>query len=142
VKSAYHQVMERERKQSWRKTFKNLAIKPDEIIELVEAVDRRKAEGRADPFSTPLAVLKEKHPDDTFRAVVIMERMRCMSEVMKDERMSAWKWKDADDRPMIHDAVFRVTAIAPIRWGRRTVRFDPDEFLKLVLSEAPPEATA
>jgi hypothetical protein len=134
--------MERKRKQSWRASLKTLVITPDEILDLVEAVDRRRAEGRADPFGTPIAVLNEKYPDDLFRTVAILERMRCMSEVMRDDRMRAWRWTDANGRPIIHDAVFRVTATAPIRWGHQPIRFDPEVFLKLVLAEAPPEASA
>jgi len=118
-------------------------IQPEEIIYLVQEMAALHEDGREPDWDSSLMILVKRHPGQPGKAHCIWERMRCLSEMAKDARMRGWTMNGPEEGCMLtSEAVFRATALCPLHAGDEEVRFDPDEFFSIVLSETPEEGRA
>jgi hypothetical protein len=51
---------------------------------------KRHDEGYENSFESSVIILADRFPDENIRSLCLMERMRCLTEVMKDDRMRGW----------------------------------------------------
>src|ERR1035437_2083370 len=85
-------------------------IEPKEIVYLVTEMAKRHDEG-ADWY-TQIAILADPYPMPSERPFAISERMECLLEMLKDERMRGWSMEvpHTPDCILTHEAVFGATA--------------------------------
>jgi hypothetical protein len=97
-----------------------------------------------------LFVLKDRYETEhmqvqTTKMFCITERMRCLVEMTKDDRVRGWSMQAVEkDCLLTNDAVFRGVALCPLKEdgeGKR-MHFDPDEFFNIVLQESDSEGRA
>jgi len=110
-------------------------------------MSRLKESGGEPCFESAVLILSERYEDDDTKdidkAFCIMERMRCLSLVAKDDRMRGWT-KDSVDKDCLlrNEAIFRAAASCPVRDEDGKPYFDADEFFSLALNESPSEGNA
>ena len=130
----------------WPKRLEALStmvIEPEEIFYLVKEMSRHHEEGREADWEVSVLILISRYPKDPDRALCIAERMRCLREIMKDDRMGGWSLKTNDPEcSMTNEAVFRSVAKCPLRTDADHIWFDPDEFFDLTLREVESEGNA
>jgi hypothetical protein len=119
-------------------------IKPEEIIALVQELERLHDEGREPDWESSAIILVKQHPGQPQKAHCISERMRCLSEMSKDTRMRGWSFEGSEPGCLLtSEAVFRAAALCPLRGGKDDeVQFDADEFFGIVLGETPSDGRA
>jgi hypothetical protein len=118
------------------RVIQDLLIEPHEILYLVrEMTAQHKAGGEIDWYSS-VGILMGKYGKDVDRVFCITERMSCLAPLMKDPRMRGWKFQDIDpDCVITSDAIFKATAICPLRANCEHCWFDVEEFFKIVLEQ-------
>lgn len=123
-----------------------MKVAPEEITYLVHQMALRHQErgpGEVD-FYTAVAILAERYRDKEHdRPFCVMERMRCLTSLLSDDRMRGWTLQGVEDGCLLtNEAIFCATAKCPLRADAKRVWFDADEFFQIALSETPPEAIA
>ncbi len=124
----------------------HLRIEPEEITYLVQEMARRHDEdGEADFFAS-FAILMgryEGHEDAADRIYSITARMRCLAELMQDERMRGWTMKTEDLKcTLTNAAVFHAVALCTLQIKDERFYFEPDEFFRIALEKTEPEGCA
>lgn len=120
-----------------------MQIEPEEIFYLVREMAKAHEERGEASWYTQVAILADRYPKQSSRTFCIMERMQCLIGLKKDKRMRGWSM-DTDDPKcdLTHEAVFRATAKAPLYRKGKRLRFDPNEFFALALTETDSEGNA
>jgi hypothetical protein len=67
-----------------------LKIKPKEILDLVKEMTLLHNGGEQPDWFTAVAILSRRHDKETYKVFCIIERMRCLADISKDERMRGW----------------------------------------------------
>lgn len=123
--------------------FLQAEIEPVDISFFVEKIENHRKEGLEVNWFMLLAAATEIYPNDPDKSVAIVERMRCLIALMKDERMRGWTLQGPTKGcGLTNPAVFRATAITPLRIEENRFLFDPEEFFSIALNERPGEASA
>jgi hypothetical protein len=119
-----------------------MQIEPEEIVHLVNEVNRHAEEGREISFELQAFILFQKYGKSD-RPFVILERLQCLLAIMDDDRMRGWTIESKDNPRclMTNEVVFNATARAPIHFVDDRVHFDRDEFFKIALAESPSQGT-
>jgi hypothetical protein len=122
-----------------------MQIETEEITYLVSEMARQHEEsapGEVD-LVTAVVILAERYRDDQHRPFCIMERMRCLIELVTDERMRGWTVQGIEEGCLLtNEAIFGATAKCPLKADANRIWFDPDEFFQMALSETPVEGRA
>jgi len=127
----------------WFARLEKLDIESDEILSLIEEMAERHETNDDVDFETVMIVLVRRYPRDPDRAFCISQRVLCLNPMMKDERMRGWTIKTIDPNcTLTNYAVFRAVAKCPLRLDNDHIRFDSDEFFRLVLEESDSETMA
>jgi hypothetical protein len=125
--------------------IQKLEIATEEITYLVEEMARQheqREQGEVN-FYTAVAILAERYRQDHDRCFCVMERMRCLVEVMRDSRMRGWTIQGIEEGCLItNEAIFRAVAKCPLKADAKRAWFDPDEFFNIALSELESEGNA
>ena len=118
-------------------------VKPEEIIALVQEMETRHDEGRELDWESSIIVLLQQHPGQPQKVLCISERIRCLFEMTKDARMRRWSFETPEHGCLrTSEAVFRAAALCPLHAHKDGVRFDADEFFRIVLDETPSDGRA
>jgi hypothetical protein len=122
---------------------KDIVVDPEDIIFLVREMTTLREEGHEIDWTTSLFVLRDLYENDVNRIFCVSERMRCLTELMKDPRMRGWTIEDRDPACVItNGAVFHAVAKCLLQMDENRIWFDADEFFRIVLEECEPEGTA
>lgn len=127
--------------------IQNMEITTEEITHLVEEMARQHQDRRPGEvdFYTAVAILAERYRDsqDHHRSFCVLERMRCLNELLCDERMRGWTIQGIQEGCLLtNEAIFRAVAKCPLKANAKRVWFDPDEFFTIALSETESEGSA
>ena len=119
-----------------------MEINPQEIIDLVEEMTKKRNDGIETNWYTTVGLLADRYHDEYDRAFCIHERMQCLNNMMEDARMSAWTTRTNDLSFLyVNAAAFIAAAKCPLRF-RDELYFDPEEFFRMALEESTPDARA
>ncbi len=124
-----------------------MEIATEEVTYLVEEMARRHQErepGEVD-FYTAVAILAERYVGtrDHHRSFCLMERMRCLTDLLRDERMRGWTIEAIEEGCLLtNEAIFQAVAKCPLKANTKRVWFDADEFFSIALSETEAEGRA
>jgi hypothetical protein len=132
---------------AWARETVAMTIEPEDIVHLVQEMtrlhDEGRGEGRTPDMYSAIGILAERHRGDVGKPACIMQRMRCLEEVMKDSRMRGWSFNGPEEGCKItSEAVFRATAICPLKATSKRLWFDADNFFEIVLRETDSEGNA
>jgi hypothetical protein len=120
-------------------------IKPEEILYLVKEMARLHEEGSEPDWYSMVFILSDRYKRRMSKVLPIVERMGCLVEIMKDERMRGWSMQAIEkDCLLTNDAVFKGVALCPMKQdddGKR-LHFDPDEFFNIVLQQSESQGRA
>lgn len=117
-------------------------IPPQELLELANAValEKKQRPNGEDDYYTALLVLAGSGQTDHQRSLCMLERMRCLRDMQKDDRMRAWSAPGVSGGTLhlltTSSAVLRATAACPLRADAKRIWFDADEFFGCVLLAA------
>jgi hypothetical protein len=120
-------------------------IKPEEILYVVKEMTRLRQEGGEPDWYSMIFILSKRYKRKSDKMFCISERIGCLREMLKDERMRGWSMQTVDkDCLLTNGAVFRGVALCPLKRGedRKRAYFDPDEFFNIVLQETQSEGRA
>jgi hypothetical protein len=130
----------------WLQESLKVKIKPSDMKFLIAELTRRRDEGQDCGFEAQCFILLnhyrngKKKPIKMFATV---ERLRCLADIMKDERMRGWTMETNDPACILtHEAVFDATALCKLIEKDDKIAFDTDEFFDLVLKRVKPEGHA
>ena len=92
----------------------------EEVTYLVEEMARRHQEREPGEvgFYTAVAILAEQYrgTGDHQRSFCVMERMRCLTDLLRDERMRGWTIEAVEEGCLLtNEAIFRAVAKCPLR---------------------------
>lgn len=90
-------------------------------------MERRHKEGRDPNFYSAMTILVERYKKHSDKIICIMERMRCLFQIQKDERMRGWSIESIrEDCLLTNGAVFTAVALCPLRQiDEKRLYFDP-----------------
>lgn len=131
-----------------RKRMYETRVKPEEIVYLVKEMARLHEDGQEPDFYSALAILALRYKTAKGKPIsqkpfCIMERLQCLTNLMKDERMRGWSLKGIEEDCMLTNAaVFTATALCTLKEDGTQSYFDADEFFDIVLSESETEGRA
>jgi hypothetical protein len=117
-----------------------MEIATEEIAYLVDEMARQHQErkqGEVD-FYTAVAILAERYRErqDHHRSFCVMERMRCLTDLLGDDRIRGWTIQGIEEGCLLtNEAIFRAVAKCPLKAAAKRLWFDPDEFFDIALSE-------
>ena len=129
------------------KDIQTMEVATEEITYLVEQMalqHQERGPGNVD-FYTAVAILAERYRDtqDHDRSFCVMERMRCLNDLLADERMRGWTIKGIEEGCLLTNvAIFRAVAKCPLKANAKRVWFDADEFFSIALTEMESEGSA
>jgi len=123
--------------------FQAMEVAPEEIIYLMAQQHEERGPGAVD-FYTAVAILAERYRGKEHgRSFCVMERMRCVTAFLSDDRTRGWTLQGIEDGCLLtNEAIFRAAAKCSLRANAKRVWFDADEFFQIALSETEPEARA
>ena len=127
--------------------IQTMEVATEEITYLVEEMSRQHQErepGEVD-FYTAVAILAERYRDtqDHHRSFCVIERMRCLTDLLRDERMRGWTIQGIEEGCLLtNQAIFRAVAKCPLNANAKRVWFDADVFFNIALSETESEGRA
>jgi len=122
-------------------------IQPKDILYLVTEMSQLCQRGEKPDWEAAIFLLFKRFEKNretcADKALCIMERMRCLSEIAKDERMRGWTMDCRDkDCTLTNEAIFHAAAFCAVRERDGKGYFDPEEFFGLALTELPSEGRA
>ena len=86
---------------TWARETVAMRIETEDIIHLVQEMarlhDEGREEGRTPDMYSAVRILAERHQGDVGKPACIMQRMRCLEEVMKDSRMRGWSFDGLEE---------------------------------------------
>jgi hypothetical protein len=129
------------------KELQKMEITAEEIIYLVDEMARKHQErerGEVD-FYTAIAILAERYRNtqDHHRSFCVIERMRCLTDLLGDERMRGWTTQGIEEGCLLtNEAIFQAVAKCPLKANANRVWFEADEFFNIALGEMEPEGRA
>jgi hypothetical protein len=117
-----------------------MRIETEDILHLVQEMarphDEGRERGRTPDMYSAVRILAERHRGDVGKPACIMQRMQCLEEVMKDSRMRGWSFDGPKEGCKItSEAVFRATAVCPLKATNKRLWLDADTFFEIVLRE-------
>jgi hypothetical protein len=132
--------------EGWMKATLTTKIKPSDVNFLITELTRRREGGEDCGFEAQAFILLHhyrKSKNKPIRMFATVERLRCLGEIMKDERMRGWTMQTKDPGCILtHEAVFDATALCRLVEKDEKLAFDTDQFFDLVLRRVEPEAHA
>ncbi len=119
-------------------------IEPSDIKYLVLELEKLRGSGVSKGFETQVSILLKRHGvNKSSKIFAIIERMRCLVDLMEDDRMRGWTLQGTvEGCTLTHEAVFAATATCRLIYRDEHFSFDPDEFFRVALRHTPGEAKA
>jgi hypothetical protein len=112
-----------------------LKIEPEEIAYLVHEMARQHRLNGGTDFYTAIPILMNRYRGQdkiADRIYCITIRMRCLAELMRDERMHGWRMEASDpEGTLTNAAVFSAVALCSVRTEDERCYFDPGEFFRI-----------
>lgn len=119
--------------------YDSTKITPEELISLIKEVSQRHEDGEDIEYAM-ISILSERYrgkDEEKHKRFVIMQRLDCLTNLLRDERMRAWTFEGKEEGSFrSNEAVFRAAALCRLRRKNGRAYFNPDEFFHLVLVES------
>jgi len=122
-----------------------LKIEPEEIAYLVQEMARQDdLAGGVDLYaSIPILMDRYKGQEKVAdRIYCLTIRMRCLADLMQDERMQGWTMEASDPEcTLTNAAIFNAVALCSVWTEAERFHFDPDEFFRIAKEHVETEET-
>ena len=120
-----------------------LKIEPEEIDYLVKEMARQHGLNGGIDFYTSIPILMNRYRGQekvADRIYCITMRMKCLADLMRDERMHGWRMDRSDsERTFTNAAIFSAVALCSVQTENERFHFDADEFFRIAQEQVEPE---